>query len=92
MYNTDLEFQSIFFLCYGILFGGISGSLLLTILLIIIYEYYVFHVSNFYQPKVREYDRIFVNLIFLLGWILGRVLLLNETGFEDIFENLRFEN
>ena len=92
MYNTDLEFQSIFFLCSGILFGGISGSLLLTILLIIIYEYYVFHVSNFYPQKVREYDRIFVNLIFLLGWILGRVLLLNETGFEDIFENLRFEN
>lgn len=91
MYDTDLEFQSIFFLAYGILFGGLSSSLLVTMVFLLLYEYYVFQVSQFYPPGVKYFDRIFVNIIFIFGWILGRVLILNETGFEEISDALWFE-
>lgn len=92
MYDKDIPFQLIFFLTFGILFGGIAMNLFFSLLFIVIYEFYVFHISRMFPPKVREIDRILLNLIYIFGWILGRCLMLNETGFEEIFENyLRFE-
>lgn len=84
MYNTDIEFQFIFFLASGLLFGGISRSLILSLIFIIVYEFYIFHISRFYPPKVRAIDRVLFNVAYIFGWILGRILMLNETGLEDI--------
>ena len=86
MYDTDIEFQIISFLTYGILFGGLSKSLLFVIFFTIVYEFYVFHVSRFYPPEVKSFDRILLNLIFIFGWIVGRFLMLNESGIEEIVD------
>lgn len=85
MYHTDTDFQALFFLAGGILSGGISSSLFISVLLLIIYEFYIFHISRFYPPAVKEFDRFLFNLLYIFGWIIGRILMLNETGFEDVF-------
>lgn len=86
MYDTNIEFQCVFFLAYGILFGGISSSLFITIIFVLIYEFYVYHISQFYPPSVQAFDRVLVNIIFFYGWIIGRWLMLNETGIEECIE------
>lgn len=86
MYHKDVEFQTILFLAYGLLFGGISPSLLFTLFFIMVYEFYVYHISSLYPPQVSKVDRVFINVIFLFGWIMGRILMLNETGFEDTIQ------
>lgn len=83
MYGTDIELQCVFFLAYGILFGGISSSLFMTILFVIVYEFYVFNITLYFPPEVRAVDRVLVNIVFFFGWVLGRLLMLNETGFEE---------
>lgn len=79
-----MHFQFILFFVYGILFGGISRCLFYSIIFIIVYEYYVFNVSNFFPPLVSVVDRTLLNSIYIFGWILSRCLLLNETGLEEI--------
>lgn len=91
MYDKDMPFQLVFFFAYGLLFGGLS-NLYLSIAFIIVYEFFIFHISRFYPPKVKEVDRFLLNLVYIFGWIFGRCMMLNETGFEDLFEKyLRFE-
>lgn len=84
MYDSDIEFQFISFLAYGLLFGGISKSLFFTIIFVIIYEFYIFHISRIFPPNVRDIDRVLLNVVFFFGWILSRVLFQNETGFEEL--------
>lgn len=92
MYDKDLQFQLIFFFAYGILFGGLSPSIFYSFLFIVVYEFYVFHMSKNFPPIVRELDRILLNVVYIGGWILGRCLMLNETGLETTWdEYLRFE-
>ena len=86
MYDTNIEFQIISFLAYGVLFGGISKSLLFVILFCIIYEFYIFHISRFFPPEVKSLDRILLNFIFIFGWIVGRFLMLIESGVEEIVD------
>jgi hypothetical protein len=90
MYNTDVEFQIIFSLSYGLLFGGVSTQIFSTILLCIIFEFYVFHVSKFYPPSIKLEDRILLNIIFILGWVIGKILIQNKTGMEDVFEFINY--
>ena len=92
MYDKDIEFQIVTSLATGLLFGGLSKTILFTILFVVVFEFVVFHSSKFYPPVVKEEDRFIINLVFFLGWIIGRVLMLNETGFEDavdFFDNNR---
>lgn len=86
MYGTNVEFQIVSFLVYGLLFGGISSNLFFILLYCIFYEYFIFHISMFFPPKVKSLERVLLNLIFILGWVLGRYLMLNQSGFEDIIE------
>lgn len=87
-YDTNIEFQIVSFLAYGVLFGGISKSLFFVILFCVVYEFYVFHISRFYPPEVKDLDRVILNLIFIFGWIVGRFLMLNESGLEDVIDIL----
>uniref|UniRef100_A0A6C0BCE0 Uncharacterized protein n=1 Tax=viral metagenome TaxID=1070528 RepID=A0A6C0BCE0_9ZZZZ len=84
--QDNIEFQIISSFASGILFGGLSRSIFFTILFVLAFEFCVIHYSRFYPPEVMTYERVIVNIFFLLGWILGRILMLNETGFEDIVE------
>jgi len=86
MYNTDINFQIILFLCYGILFGGLCRNIFLSLIFIVIYEFYIFHITRFFPPEAKEIDRFLINLFYIFGWVLGRILMLNETGLEDVFE------
>lgn len=86
MYDNDVEFQSILFLAYGILIGGISNSLFFILVFIVLYEFYVFHISRMFPPNVKNLDRVLLNVMFIFGWIIGRILMLNETGIEDIID------
>lgn len=93
MTDNNLPFNIIFFFTYGVLIGSISQNILYSILFIIIYEFYLFHITRFFPPKVREIDRIILNIIYIGGWILGHCLMLNETGLEKIFDGyLRFDH
>ena len=86
MHNKDIEFQIIASLASGLLFGGLSKTILFTILFVLVFEFFVFHSSKFYPPIVKGEDRVLINLVFFLGWIVGRVLMLNETGLEEVVE------
>lgn len=86
MYDTNIEFQIISFLAYGVLLGGISKHVLFVIFFCIVYEFYVFHISRFYPPEVKTLDRILLNLIFIFGWVVGRFLMLNESGLEEVVD------
>ena len=86
MYDKDIEFQIITSLASGLLFGGISRTILFTVIFVLVFEFVVFYSSRFYPPKVKDEDRILINLVFFLGWIVGRVLMLNETGLEEAVE------
>lgn len=88
MYNSNIELQCVFFLTYGILFGGISSSLFVTVMFVIIYEFYVYNISMAYPPAVRSIDRVFLNIVFFFGWVVGRLLMLNESGFEIVADYL----
>lgn len=70
---------------YGILFGGIFKNLFFPFLFIVIYEFFIFHITSLYPPEVKELDRFLINIVYVFGIILGRILMLNETGFEDLF-------
>lgn len=83
MYHKDVELQIVSSLAMGILFGALSKTILFSLLFIVFFEFLVFHYTSAYPPTVRSEDRFLINLVFVLGWVIGRVLLLNETGFED---------
>jgi hypothetical protein len=86
MYHTDIGFQAILFFAFGILFGGMLKHLFFSLIFIFFYEFYVFHISRFYPPSVRELDRILLNVIYIFGWILGHILMFNKTGVEELIE------
>lgn len=86
MYDTDIEFQLMFFFAYGILFGGISKNIFSSLVFIVIYEFYVFHMSRFFPPNVKVIDRVLLNVVYIFGWILGRVLMINQTGLEEVVD------
>ena len=89
MHQIDLEFQIITSLASGLLCGGLSKTILFTILCVIVFEFVIFHSSKFFPPVVKGVDRVLINLAFFLGWILGRVLMLDENGFEEVVEYFR---
>lgn len=92
MYEKDFPFQLLFFFMYGVMFGGIAKNILYSILFIIVYEFYVFNSTRFFPPNVREVDRVLLNIVYIGGWIIGRCLMLNETGLECIWDDyLRFD-
>lgn len=86
MYGEDIELQCVFFLAYGILFGGLSSSLFISVIFVIIYEFYVFNITLYFPPEVKAVDRVLVNVVFFFGWIVGRLLMLNETGLEEYID------
>lgn len=86
MYDTDIEFQLMFFFAYGVLFGGLCKHILPSLIFIVLYEFYVFHMSQFFPPNIKAIDRVLLNVVYIFGWILGRVLILNETGLEEVVD------
>lgn len=86
--KDNFEFQVVASLASGLLFGPFSHNILTTIIFVIIYEFAMFHYTEYYPPKVRALDRVVVNLFFFFGWCLGRILMRNETGFDGFWEDM----
>lgn len=83
MYHQDVELQIVMSLVSGILFGGLSKTILFSLVFIFFFEFMVFQYTSSYPPTVKTNERFLINIVFILGWIIGRVLILNETGLED---------
>lgn len=88
--NAGMELQLLISLASGFLFGPLSYSILTSIVFVVIFEICVFHYSMIYPPEVRYIDRFLINLLFFFGWIIGRRLMLNESGLEGVYESLYY--
>ncbi len=81
--ETCTEFNEIVIsFAYGLIFGSFSYGLIWLIVFIIVYEVYVFYVTKDVPERWRFLARVGINAAALLGWILGRWLILDKTGFE----------
>ena len=83
--NTeDIEFQIIFSLALGLLLGQFSWGLFYTFLFVVFYEIYVCAITNVYPPSCKVLDRLNINLFFIFGFIISRIVFNDETGFEEV--------
>lgn len=73
--NTEL-FQYIVSFCVGVMFGAISLGFVWMLIFLVIYEvYYVFATGGEY-PYWVGYSRVSNFLLSIIGWILGRYIML----------------
>lgn len=87
MLDNNIEFQAISSLATGLIFGSLSISFFFMIFFVMIYEFFVYVLSIKFPPTPKSYDRVFVNVTFLVGWLLGRSLILNENGVQEIWDD-----
>lgn len=80
----NFEFQAVVSLATGLFLGMLSYGLLFTGIFIIMFEIFISLYSIKYPPADTVPIRVGLNVIFLIGWSLGRFLFLRETGFEGI--------
>ena len=86
VYTEDIEFQIILSFVLGLFFAYFSTGIEYTLFFVIIFELYVFSVTNYYDNSVKFIDRFNINLFFFFGWILARICLCEETGFEYVID------
>lgn len=75
-------FQIVSAFALGLLFGPLSWGIGYNIFFIIIYEILLFYFTKNFPGVYKIQTRIIANLAGLYGWVLGRTLLINETGLE----------
>ena len=81
--NPQSEFfQIISAFILGLLFGPLSLGIFYSLLFIFIYEFFLFYYTKNYPGVYKLQTRIYSNIFGIYGWIIGRYLLLGETGFE----------
>jgi len=68
----------------GLLFGPLSYGMSYNILFIFFYEIGLFYLTKNFPGVYKLETRIICNISALVGWVLGRCLLVNETGFEGV--------
>ena len=78
-------FQILSAFILGLLFGPISWGLYYSIAFFIIYELLLFYLTKDYPGVYKFQTRFFANVFAIFGWIIGRFLLLGETGFEPLY-------
>ncbi len=88
MHTENVEYQIIFSLALGLLFAPFGYDLIFSIYFIVFFEVYVFLITEIYPPSTRMMDRVVINLFFIFGWVISRMLYRNETGFEGFFKSL----
>lgn len=83
MHATDLS-QIVFAFIYGLFFGPFSNSIVYVIISLIVFELYVIISTRMAKPLWQFEFRVTMNAAGLIGWVLGRWLILDETGIEDL--------
>lgn len=87
MTTSTPEFQAILGLTTGLFLGVYSRGIFMTLLTILLFEYYIFACAVLNPPGEELGDRVLINVVFLFGWVLSKFLFVRETGFECFVEN-----
>ena len=85
--NRGEIFQVILSFAFGLFVGSYALSLELSIIFLLINEIIVFIYSSLFSKRDRLIVRLSATCSYLLGWILGRWLITDETGFENFCSN-----
>lgn len=83
--NTEL-FQYIFSFGFGLMFGAISLGFFWLMVFIAIYEVFYAFITEGKSPYWVAYVRINVELLCVIGWMLGRWLMLRLDPVKEIFK------
>lgn len=83
LYETPVLFQVVFSFVIGLFLGPYSNSLELLILLMVLTESLAYYTSFLYNKEFPNFlERLAINCMYLMGWVVGRWLVMGETGFE----------
>jgi len=85
--TEDIEFQAIFSFVLGLLLAPLSYGLEYTLAFVVLFELYVFAITTCYSPTVKIFDRLIINLFFFFGWVLARIAICRESGFEEFIKS-----
>ena len=88
MLKPNIEFQYMLALSSGLFFGMFSSGLFLILLYLSFFECLIFCWSVYETMSEFVLERVFINLMFLLGWTLARALYLRESGFEPFSHSI----
>ncbi len=80
---TEL-FQLIYGFVMGLILGPLAGNIVFVLLTVVIIEVYTFWSTATLPQPWRFEARVAINLFALIGWVLGRWLILGETGLENL--------
>lgn len=86
--KENLPFQFISSIAMGLFFGAFASSIFFTFMFVVIFEIICFTWKTFDRMDEYILERIFINLIFFIGWVISRKLYLNESGFEPLIDNI----
>lgn len=68
----------------GLFFGPLSSGFIYFLISIIVLELFAFYTTRKLPEGYKWYMRVVINLAGIIGWILGRWLVINETGVEHL--------
>ncbi len=88
MIKFNPEFEAIFGLASGIFLGMLSYQLFFTFVYIFIFEYFILCWSILKYDEFPGVDRIFINLVFLFGWIFSKVIYNGDSGVEPFVDGI----
>ncbi len=83
--NTEL-FQYIFSFGFGLMFGAISLGFFWMLVFIAFYEVVYVFITEGKRPYWIGYVRINVELLCVIGWMLGRWLMLRLDPVKEIWD------
>jgi hypothetical protein len=84
--TTSTEFsQIVFSFALGLISGPLSRGISFFFLFVCIYEIALWRITEGLPIYWQMRTRVVVNLASFLGWIVGRYLILEETGLEGFF-------
>lgn len=85
MYSeVNMDFDIVLSFTIGILLGGLSYNILFVILFAVFGEIFMMAFLKIKFNEVMYVNRVINKIFYLGGWIIGRILFLNETGLEII--------
>ncbi|CAH6418262.1 Hypothetical protein POVN_LOCUS32 [uncultured virus] len=77
-------FRLVFAFVWGLLMGPLSSGFIYTFIMIILLEFYAAWATSMEHPQWRFVSVVAINLAGIAGWVLGRWLILGETGLEHL--------
>ena len=89
MEKSNLLFESMLALALGLFLAVYTSGLFTFLIFTVFFEYYVFASSELNGIENSSSERVLINVVYLFGWVVGRFLLIRETGFETFIDNCK---